>query len=187
MTFTKPFNDVQSGSWYNRAVEVMVAQHIVKGVDDANFAPQSPVTRAEFAALLTRMLGLEETANAPFADVVKDKWYASSVAAAYQAGIINGVSDMAFEPNKQITREQMAVMTYNALQTLYPGEGGTTHDALAEFTDGGDIHPWAQQQLSTLVQLGLIQGNGKSMKPQGVATRGEAVQVLLNLMEHKGQ
>ncbi|WP_145046104.1 alpha/beta hydrolase-fold protein [Paenibacillus xylanexedens] len=187
MTFTKPFKDVQSGSWYNRAVEVMVAQHIVKGVNDVDFAPQSPVTRAEFAALLTRMLGLEETANAPFADVAQDKWYASSVAAAYQAGIINGVSDAAFEPNRQITREQMAVMTYNALQTLYPGEGGTSHDALAEFTDGGDIHPWAQQQLSTLVQLGLIQGNGKSMKPQGTATRGEAVQVLLNLMEHKGQ
>ncbi|MCM3173459.1 alpha/beta hydrolase-fold protein [Paenibacillus sp. MER 99-2] len=185
MTFRKPFNDVQSSSWYNRAVEVMVAQHIVKGIDDTNFAPQSPVTRAEFAALLTRMLGLEETSTTPFADVSEDKWYASSVAAAYQAGIINGVSDVAFEPNRQITREQMAVMTYNALQKLYPDESGTGNHALAGFTDGEDIQPWAQQQMSALVQLGLIKGNGKSIKPQGAATRVEAVQVLLNLMEHK--
>lgn len=185
MTFTKPFNDVQSSSWYNRAVEVMVAQHVVKGIDDTNFAPQSPVTRAEFAALLTRMLGLEETSTTPFADVPEDKWYASSVAAAYQAGIINGMSDVAFEPNRQITREQMAVMTYNALQKLYPDESGTGNHTLAGFIDGEDIQPWAQQQMSALAQLGLIKGNGKSIKPQGAATRVEAVQVLLNLMELK--
>lgn len=185
MTFTKPFNDVKSSSWYNRAVEVMVAQHVVKGIDDTNFAPQSPVTRAEFAALLTRMLGLEETSTTPFADVSEDKWYASSVAAAYQAGIINGVSDVAFEPNRQITREQMAVMIYNALQKLYLDESGAGNHPLAGFTDEEDIQPWAQQQMSALVQLGLIKGNGKSIKPQGAATRVEAVQVLLNLMEHK--
>ncbi|MDO7905706.1 alpha/beta hydrolase-fold protein [Paenibacillus sp. JX-17] len=188
LTFTKPFNDVQSSSWYNRAVEVMVAQHIVTGVNDTRFAPSHPVTRAEFAALVTRMLGLEESSSASFADVSKDSWYASSVSAAYQAGIIKGVSADAFEPNRQITREQMAVMTYNALQKLNPGENGTGNDPLAGFTDAKNINAWAKQQMAALVQLGLIQGkNSSSIAPQGAATRAEAVQVLYNLLQHQSK
>lgn len=188
LTFAKSFSDVEPASWYDRAVEVMVAQHIVTGISDTQFAPTKAVTRAEFAALLVRMLGLKETSSAPFVDVSKDSWYASSVAAAYEAGIVNGMSEEAFEPDRQLTREQMAVMTYNALQMQHPETRGTDEEVLNNFVDGKQIGTWAQQHLTALVQLGLIQGKGaKSIEPQQSASRVEAVQVLYNMMQFKNK
>ncbi|CAI6028340.1 hypothetical protein PAECIP112173_00534 [Paenibacillus sp. JJ-100] len=186
MNFTKLFSDIEPSSWYDRAVEVMVAQHIVTGISDTQFAPNKAVTRAEFAALLARMLDLKEVSSVGFTDVSQDRWYASYVAAAHQAGIVNGMSESTFGPDRQITREQMAVMTYNALQLQRSGVSEAGKEALNDFVDGNRTSVWAQSQMGALVQLGLMNGKGaKSIAPQHTASRAEAVQVLYNLMQLK--
>lgn len=184
LTFSKTFGDVPAGHWANRAVQVLSARQIVSGVGADQFAPGRSITRAEFAALIVRTLGLEADGGAsnPFADIATDSWYASAVAAAYQHGIVKGKSDVSFAPNATITREEMAVMIYNALKLSGSGEElDVDTNALSGYADAGAIHDWAKTPLSALVKLGLLSGkSAASIAPSQSATRAEAAQMLYN-------
>ena len=76
------------------------------------FAPAQQVTRAEFAAMLVRLLDLKAEGPAPFADVASSKWYAKAVSA--QSGIVNGTSKDRFTPDAPIKRQEMAAMLVRA-------------------------------------------------------------------------
>jgi len=88
MEYDKTFADVPEEHWAHAAIRQLSARHIVKGVSGEEFAPGKRTTRAEFAALLARALGLEAEAGegTPFADVPEGAWYAEAVAAAHAAG-----------------------------------------------------------------------------------------------------
>ena len=75
------------------------------------FNPDGEITRAEFAALLVRSLGLnEETDALSFTDVGPDEWYTGVIGAAVSSGLINGYKDGTFRPDALISREQMVTM-----------------------------------------------------------------------------
>lgn len=121
-----------AGHWAKRDILFMNARGIVKGVSATSFAPERPVTRAEFAALMLRVLGI--TAYRPseptFGDVTPDRWYYGEVEAAYRAGLVKGVGADRFEPDRTNTREEMAVLVLRALKYagtgLTPDTGDTT-------------------------------------------------------------
>src|SRR5690606_7189712 len=116
MAYHRFFKDVQ-GHWAQADIETMAARHIAQGVSSDSFAPNKPITRAEFTALLARTLQLEEQSDKRFSDVPATSWYADAVNQAYTAGIVNGLDDDHFAPVLQITREQMAVMIVQAYAT----------------------------------------------------------------------
>ncbi|WP_036736709.1 S-layer homology domain-containing protein, partial [Paenibacillus zanthoxyli] len=101
LEYRKTFTDVPAGSWAYDAVTEMAAKHIVEGISLKEFAPGRKVTRAEFAALLVRALGLSG-GSASFTDVPAGKWYADEVAAASQAGIVKGLGAASFKPERTI-------------------------------------------------------------------------------------
>ncbi|MEI0736525.1 S-layer homology domain-containing protein [Paenibacillus sp. JTLBN-2024] len=149
------------------------------------FEPQRSVTRAEFAALIARALGLEAKQAAAFADVPGDAWYAASVAAVHEAGIVQGRSEAVFEPNAVITREEMAVMLVRAYHAKHPANSGVS-GVDTVFTDAGRISPWARDAVQTAAKLGLLTGSGNGLLlPQGQTTRAESAQVIYRLLTGK--
>ncbi len=113
---TKTFGDVPETHWAYEYVSSFAGKGFINGVGNDMFLPSTDITRAEFVAIVTRMYKLMGDVDAsPFEDVPADVWYAEAVAAAYEAGIINGTSATTFAPMAKITRQEAAVIVANAL------------------------------------------------------------------------
>ncbi|BCG60005.1 hypothetical protein PUR_34300 [Paenibacillus sp. URB8-2] len=181
MEYMKIYADVPAGHWANRAVSVLSAKHIVNGISGGAFAPNQPVTRGEFAAMLVRSLGLTAKGKAPFADVTGKEWYADSIAAAYESGIVKGGNAGAFNPQQRITREEMASMIIRAYRVKTGKAAGSS--AKASFIDASGISSWAQNDVAAAVSLGLLKGkDGGRFMPKANTTRAESAQALYNLV-----
>lgn len=182
--YTKMFTDVPAGHWAENALQILAAKRIVNGINDAQFSPNGKTTRAEFTALLVRALGLP-MAEQPltFQDVSGDQWFAKEVAAAYHAGLVQGLSTDRFAPNAEITREQMAILLVRAYE-YKTGQAIAGHDEAAEFRDSGSISAWAREGLSKALAAKLIQGKGEGrLDPEADATRAQTAQAIFNLYQ----
>ncbi len=170
------FKDMK-GHWAKEDVEYMAALDLVSGKAEGTFAPDDTVTRAEFAVLITRAMGLstEEYANS-FFDVVSEDWYAGYVQAAKSAGYMNG-SDGLFRPNDPISREEIAtviVAAYNAETNTQLEKGGALY-----FNDIDEIGPWAYDYIVEAVNEGFVAGlTEDTFAPKAEATRAQAVVML---------
>ena len=114
------FNDVAKDADYAGAVELLSALDIIVGDDLGNFNPDNTITRAEMAAIVCRIKGLEASANAAkgktaFDDVAADHWAAGYVNIANQNGIIAGYGDGKFGPEDQVTYEAAVKMIVSSL------------------------------------------------------------------------
>lgn len=184
LEYDKTFADVSSTSWASGVIKSMAAKHIIEGISGTEFQPQGEVTRAQFAAMITRALGLKAASPSAFADVDPGLWYAEAVAAVNEAGIVFGRSKEAFAPNERITREEMAVMIVRAYEHL-KGSKSSGESAASSFSDYSRIQDWAKQAAVAAEQAGLITGRGnQQFAPQATMTRAESAQVLANLLGH---
>ncbi|MDD9266990.1 bacterial Ig-like domain-containing protein [Paenibacillus sp. GCM10023248] len=179
---SQSFDDL-TGHWAKTDVELLASKFVVKGVTAHTFAPDAPVTRAEFAALLVRALGLNESAPNGFTDVPADSWFAGAVGASAKAGLIEGFEDGSFRPGDRITREQMAVMLVRAL--AFAGVTAAPDLAqLASYTDSSSIQAWARAAVSSAVGAGLVNGvTNSTFAPGAAATRSEAAVMLVRLLK----
>ncbi|MNC42540.1 Endo-1,4-beta-xylanase A precursor [compost metagenome] len=176
---------MEDGHWAKTVITRMAAKHVIDGVDATRFEPQGAVTRAEFAAMLVRLLGIQASgggSSAGFNDVPQEAWYAAAVAAATDAGLVTGRSEGGFEPDSTVTRQEMAVM----LMRAYELKAGRQLSGQAEqvFADAGQIGGWAKEAVAAASAAGLLQGRGDGQfAPREQLTRAESVQVLYNLLK----
>ncbi|MFD2611625.1 carbohydrate-binding protein [Paenibacillus gansuensis] len=179
METDKSFKDVPTNAWYNNAIKVMAAKHIVGGRTNEQFSPEGMTTRAEFTAMLIRLLNLKGSANNEFTDVASDDWYAEAVSAAYGAKLVNGRSATVFDPDETITREEMAAMLFRAY--VFAGGMQTLGDSL-HISDAEFISEWAKADVGAAVKVGLMRGTGDNrFQPSALTTRAETTQALYNL------
>lgn len=195
MAYVGSFEDMQL-HWAERAVHRLAARLVVDGVDAARFAPDRTVTRAEFVAMLVRLLGLPPVGRdtvAKFEDVDPSAWYADAVARAAAAGLIDGVSPGRFAPGEPLTREQMAVIVARAYAAVAggaatgngaSGAGSNGSSPAAGFADAADIAPWALQAVGQLKDWKLADGypDGR-FAPKQLLTRAEAAVMLDRLAD----
>lgn len=167
--------------WASGAITQLACAGIVNGFPDGAFAPNGPVTRAQFTKMLVLALGLHPVAGTrPFADVPAGAWFAPDVTAAKQAGILQGLTPTTFGPNLEVTREEMAVMVARALALK-------TTTATLEFSDASQIAAWALPGVKATVAAGLMQGfpDGR-FAPGSNATRAQAAEVIASLLQRAG-
>ncbi|WP_246067430.1 S-layer homology domain-containing protein [Paenibacillus koleovorans] len=156
----KSFIDVNS-HWSQQYVELLAGKLIIDGVTDTLFEPDRNITRAEFAALLVRSLGLATTAgDDSFKDVEAGEWYAGVVDAAVKAKLVEGYEDGTFRPNNQITREELAAMVVRAMK--YAGVEVTVDAAkqaqlLSAWSDANQI-VWGHKEVAIAIEAGLVNG-----------------------------
>jgi len=174
----KSFDDVQN-HWARESIELLASKRVVFGKTKEHFAPQDSITRAEFATLLVRSLGLKASrVSVQFSDIGPNDWFYNDVLIAAQYALVSGFGNSEFKPNDTITREQMAVMVANALELK-----GDAVNSGAAFHDQEEISKWARSAVEHLVKLEVMNGKSKmSFAPRDEATRAEAVIVLMRML-----
>ena len=185
MEFNKNFTDI-ANHWSKNDVELMAAKHIANGMTETTFVPDGNITRAQFATLLVRALGLDLTAtSSSFTDVSDGEWYAPYVMTAYEAGLVTGMDAKTFAPETNITREQMAVMimrAYNILEDKDYNELMTT--AQIRFTDETEISSWAHHAVLVANDMGIINGmTANTFVPKAKATRAQGIVMIKRLLD----
>ncbi|MFT9495020.1 PQQ-binding-like beta-propeller repeat protein [Anaerosolibacter sp.] len=183
MEYNKEYKDT-SNHWAKEDIKTLTAKHIISGVDSESFAPDKQITRAEFATILVKMLGLDTdiASTNTFDDIKEEQWYTSYVLAANKSGLVSGY-DGKFRPNDPVSRQEMAVMIQNMLGLI---DGNVDYDELVleKFADKNNIDGWAKEAAVTMAQMGIIKGkNGMNFAPKDRASRAEAVTMLCRLLE----
>ena len=180
------FSDVSTSYWGYNAISNLSGKGIVSGYPDGTFKPDTPITRAEFATMLVKALGLNTTGTTgQFTDVTADAWYYGAVNAAVSANLVSGTGDNQFAPNALITREQMAVMVTNALGTKAPATDGTE---LNVFSDSSSVSSWAVTGMDEAVKADIVGGmTTDTLAPQADATRAQAAAMIYKLLTLLGE
>ncbi|MBU7006034.1 S-layer homology domain-containing protein [Phosphitispora fastidiosa] len=192
------FSDVNGDAWYKDAVDFIAARGITSGTGDGIYSPDMRLTRGQFMVLLMNAYQIEpaggsadsaenddntgnneDTGN--FADA-GNTYYTNYLAAAKSLGIANGVGNNMFAPNKEITRQEMFVLLYNALQLIDELPAATSDKQLATFNDADLVAAWATEAMSALVKGGIISGSDNMLSPAETTTRAQMAQALYNLL-----
>ncbi len=186
------FKDIDQKAWYAPAVNDIVEQRIMNGTSSTTFVPNGTLTRAMVVQILWNIEGCPahveklpgnriQPGDCPFRDIKSGDWYEASVLWAHENGVVNGMSDTAFAPQNNITREQMAAILYRYAQSrglILPEDQGE-----AEFNDADAISSWAKEAVEALAKAGIVNGMGNGMfKPQGTATRAQMAQITCKLL-----
>lgn len=183
---TSELTDI-SGSWAADAIDRMNSRLIVEGTGSGLFEPSRLITRAEFASILTKGLGLKPSPTpSTFRDVSESAWYQDAVTAAAEYDLVTGFTDGTFRPQQQITRAEAIVMLSRALELT--GSGNINAEAtLQPFVDRDDLPSWAQNAALTTVQSGLLNGqNGNRLAPQQPVSRAEVATLIDRLLRQSG-
>ncbi len=192
------FADVKESDWFYSHVMNLSEKNIISGMgktssDEAYFAPQANITRAQFVKILLNMAGeniyKNISASEMFDDVKDDAWYAPAVAWAYSTGVASGTGNRKFNPESYITRQDMAVMISN-YTTKVAKKALPDRVERTEFFDHDKISQYAVSSVETMQRAGIISGKGNVdganfFDPRAYATRAETskmIDVLISLI-----
>jgi len=183
----KEFSDM-ADHWARDTVNNMGSRMIIEGTGNGRFSPDREITRAEFAAIIVRALGLAlEKGPSVFTDVSDSDWYSSAVRTAHAYGLLNGYTDGTFRPHEKITREQAMVvisraMELTGLKAKLPAQ--SADDTLAPYTDAAHASGWALSSIAEVVQAGIVNGRSDgTLAPQDHITRAEAAAMIERLLQ----
>lgn len=176
--YINPFKDVIESDWFYDAVKFVLENGLMIGTGTDTFGPDLLVTRGMLVTMLHRLENNPTAANNNFTDVEPDDFYYDAVNWAQQNGIVLGVDETKFDPDKSITREQFATILYRYY--LYKNNGAVGIEAdLSEFKDNDLISSYALSALQWAVGEGLIKGREENiLAPKGNTTRAETAVIL---------
>lgn len=180
----KTFDDISEHK-NKKAIEELAGRKIINGKTDNFFEPDETMTRAEFAAIIVRGLGLPTKTTVGFADVTANDWFFDYVNTAFYYGIVNGISDTEFNPNGTITREEATVMVARATKLCGNNtdmEAFAVRDILAGFTDYVKTSEWSRTSLAFCFRGEIISDEILEIKPKEPVTRAEIAQMLYNML-----
>ena len=181
--YTSNFTDVPRYEWYYEAVSYVASEGLMNGVSTTQFNPNGTASRAQIVTILWRLAGEPSALTGAFTDVPAGQYYSTAVAWASRQGIVTGVGNNRFEPNSNITREQLAVILYR-----YAQDAGYTTSASANITgyyDYARVNSYARTAMSWAVGAGLITGTSTTtLSPQDTATRAQVATILMRFCEN---
>ena len=178
------FSDVKNHA-NKAAIEALASRGIINGMGQGTFMPNKTMTRAEFAAIVTRALGLTAKDTKVFSDVPSSKWYAGYIGTANSSGIVNGVGNGKFNPEGTITRQEAAAMVARAaklcgLDTTM--DAVATRNMLAQFGDYRSAASWATESLAFCYSAGILDQSDLNIQPTKAILRCEIAQMLYNML-----
>jgi hypothetical protein len=177
------FSDVSREAWYSKAVNYVAARGISTGIGNGQYGPEAKLTRGQFLTIVMNAYGIE--AEPTTADNFIDAgstYYTGYLAAAKRLGIVGGVGNNRYAPDRQITRQEMFTLLYNALKKIDRLPRGNTGKPLSAFSDAGQIAPWAREAMTLMTKTGTINGSGGKLAPEDTTTRAQMTQVLYNIL-----
>jgi len=174
--------------WAQSAILITTREFVVGGHSSTKFAPQTSITRAEFATYSAKELGLiaDKEAARKFTDVNSSSMMGGYIGAAAASGIVAGVSNTKFDPNSSITRQDMAIMMIRAAN--YAGLSTSLEQSADNFLKGykdqSSVSKYARTAMAQAVQTGIISGTTTTtLSPKQNATRAEGTIMIMRLLE----
>ena len=178
----KKFTDVDVSKWYHEALEYVLSEGIMEGVDETRFSPNGTLTRGQLVTVLYRMAGepaVEETAS--FVDVAENRFYTDAVSWAYKEGIAKGVTEEHFAPGKAVTREQMVTFLFRYADKIAHMDVSGRAD-LSKYPDADKIMNFAEEAFAWAVDAKLIKGlDDGTLAPRNHSTRAQVAEVLMRM------
>jgi len=180
------FSDT-SGHDSGNAILALAERGIINGYTTGAFVPEGTITRAEFAAVIVRALGLkvDYSSATTFGDVPVGSWFSSYVNAAYRYGIIQGRSAATFEPHGLITRQEAAVMVFRTAALCGLAEtldDNAIRNILAQFTDYKTVAPWATEAMALCYYANILDDDSIEIDPLQWLKRGEAADMAYRML-----
>ncbi|MDX8343149.1 S-layer homology domain-containing protein [Rossellomorea sp. YZS02] len=181
----KTFKDVNDGvNWAEEYIETLASKHIIYGKTSEFYSPDADMTRGEFAALISRSLGL--VADAPYAGQFKDVSGNEAVnkdgelVAALEVGIIKGKEDGTFKPYEKISRAEAAIMIARAMDFVgYDEADLDTEKGSEQYKDSKYMSNEAQKALNLATQAGVMNGmSGGVFKPNDYTKRDQMAKII---------
>ena len=178
------FRDVKSNYWAHDAIMNVKDKGWMIGKTSTSFAPDDHLTRAEAAVIFVRALGLEaiDGTDAKFSDVPDDFWAKNEIAIATQHGLFHGRDAAHFDPNAEITREEMAVVLNNKLNNV-------SNNPSAAAMPFSDVSPdrWSASAILAMYKQGIINGYPDgSFGPKDPLTRAEMAALMDRIGDQLG-
>lgn len=177
------FKDMKN-HWARNVVNYSVQKGFFQGTSEDRFSPNREATRGEFMTVLGRIAGINPDSyrRCSFSDVPSGAFYEPYINWGVKAGLVKGVGSNRFEPDRSMTREEMAVILDKYLS--YIGEQYSAQGA-KNYRDEQDISHWAKDAVDRMTVAGLLRGrDGNRFAPKASFTRAELAQVIYNL-EHR--
>ena len=189
------FRDMPApGTWAHAGLDYCIYSGYINGLSATTVDPSGTCTRAQLVCILYRIQGEPKAVEgyelaklrAPFDDVPRGQWYTNAILWAKLTRIVNGTSATTFDPNGQITREQLAAILYRYTAKYAPDATGNAA-SLAACPDAGSVSAYARDAMAWAVGNGLIKGipHGKAdyLEPGGSATRAQVATILMRYMQ----
>ena len=175
--FPGRFSDVDPDNVHRDNIEELAARGVTSGVTANTFAPDGTVTRGQFASFLARAFGLDPVMGQRFADVDPGSAHATSINAVVDAGFASGVTENAFEPDRQLTRAQLASLLAQALD-LELVDGDRFVDVLP-----GSTHAAA---ITTVADAGITTGvTDSTFEPNHNLRRDQMASLLIRALDRR--
>ncbi|HZJ98908.1 MAG TPA: leucine-rich repeat protein, partial [Tissierellaceae bacterium] len=180
ITVSQKFSDIPLDHWAHEYIMNLSSEDVINGYRDGSFGAGDNITRAQAAVMIVNALDIEYKGKVPaFKDVAKDYWAAEQIAAANEAGILNGNKAGEFKPGDYITRAQIAVMISNAYK--FKQAGG--YKNFKDVPVGSNGH-WAYEKIEILASNGIISGyRDGNFGPGDNTTRAQFSVILSKAMD----
>ncbi len=176
------YDDVPQTSWYSEAIDFVTRNNLMNGTGNGKFDPELSITRGMLVTVLYRLSGATVTELSTFDDVASDSYYSNAIAWAEKNGIVNGIGNNLFDPDREIKREEMAIIFARYIKNMGV-EIVEENDDLV-YADEGEISDYARDAVHEMRKAGLMNGkNENSFDPVGSATRGEAATILMRFVQ----
>ena|GEM_PF-3463063 len=184
------FSDMTS-HWAKDAVNDMGARLVVSGVGNGSYEPERSITRAEFASILVRAMGLAPgTTESGFRDVSLGDWFNGYVDAASSYNLIAGYDASTFGPNDTITREQAMAILARAMQLAgLDAELGDSEisELISKYSDAAAVSDYARAGVAACIKAGIVSGKtATTIAPKDAVTRAEVAVLVRHLLEKAG-
>lgn len=174
------FRDVNSGDWFHKEVSDAYNNGFVSGTSATTFDPQGTMTRGQFVTILGRIADVDKNVytRSYFYDVNINEYYGPYVTWAYENNIVNGIGQGRFEPNTNITREQIAKIL-NGYIIAKGYQLPASSNSPASFRDAYKISSWAKADMEAMRYYGIISGDEYgNCDPQDNAIRAQGAAML---------
>ena len=180
-----PFKDIESDI-EKEAIIGLNKMGIIKGITKTEFMGNKNISRAEFATLLARAFNKEQSQNHGFSDVHAVDWFSGYVGAAKIGRLIDGYEDNTFKPLANISRQEAAMVIYNAAKVNaldVKMEEVELRNYLSQFPDYIQIADWSRVAMGFAVKKGYIRNDILNIEPKRDASRSEVAGMLYRLLK----
>ena len=164
--------DLDPEKWYYSAVDYCVSKGYIKGSGNWCYSPEGNMTRGMLAELLYRYDGsLPVGESHGFSDVPADAYYNDALSWGVSCGILNGVGNGIYAPDRLVTRQELAKVLACYLKI-------EVQPTTQIFSDSRLIAVWAKSSVQSVYEIGLMSGSDGKFRPTDPVTRAEIATLL---------